>query len=109
MIIYTPPPAGANIGSGSEDIVIINGPTHTYDLSAGDTLLLVLLYDADTSVDLGITPGGTEVFAATAVVDGFAAEHLTYYTATDETLYFTGLSSGSVIKLKIISNPVIAP
>lgn len=105
----TPPSGGeSGGGGGTSEMFTINttSSSTSYSLTAG-TLLdnVIIVSDASCTVNIGTTPGGTDITSGIEVTAGEASllGAALFYAVANTTIYISGLSGTVQIKLDLVS------
>lgn len=106
--VYISPNTTINFGTGTADVTHPNlRPTTTsssnttMSLSSGDYVLSILVNptSALSSFSVGSTSGGTDIIPSQPLASGLNNFSVNYYSSAGGTLYFTGITSSTVITL----------
>lgn len=103
----TPPSSGGGGGTSDMDVITINtsGSTSSYEIPAG-TLLdsIVVISTLSGTIDIGTSVAGTEITEGLSITanEGTPLGAALYYAAVDTTIYFTGLTGSTTIKLYLM-------
>lgn len=104
--VLTPPGGGG--GGGGEDpmnapvTLTVTGSTTSYAIAAGMLLTaIVIIGDTSQTIDIGTTPGGSDITDDFDCVGGEAAMlgSINLYSGAGKTIYFSNLTGNNTIKI----------
>lgn len=87
---------------GSTTVITLNPGTTSWTFSAGTIIEKVAVIETtDITVDIGTSMSGTELFEGMPVNTGVGVVQFDYYPLSSGTIYFTGVTVNTTIKIYI--------